>query len=80
MVEDKEDLIDAMRGIDYNTKVLFTVNGVEHEAEVQIYGGEDSPQVIEICLNPKEELKVKDSFNNISNSTISLNPIDINDK
>jgi len=72
VIEDKQDLIDSMNGIEYGTKVIFTVDGVEHEADLQFYGGEDSPQIIEICLNSKDKTKVKDSFNNISDSTISL--------
>ena len=73
VIEDKQDLIDSMNGLDYGTKVKFTIDGVEYEGDLDFYGGDLEPQVIEICLNPKDEPQVKNSFNDISNSTIILN-------
>jgi hypothetical protein len=55
VITDKEDLIDSMNGLEPNTKVIFTVDGVEYDGDLQFYGGEDSPQIIEICLNKIEE-------------------------
>ena len=53
IIIDKEDLIDAMMDIDYPTKVIFTMNGEEYNGDVQVYGGDLEPKVIEICLTPK---------------------------
>jgi hypothetical protein len=52
MLEDKEDLINALSGVDANQKITFTVNGVEHTAEVHIYGGDIEPQKVEVVLTP----------------------------
>ena len=40
-----------------NKIVIKNLDGEEYEAEVQIYGGDLEPQVIEICLNPLDNEK-----------------------
>jgi len=56
---DKEDLIDGLLDIEYDTKILFTVQGEEHEAELQLYKGDDGKEVIEICLNPTKMASIE---------------------